>query len=707
MSSAETPAPSLLDALVTQRRQVAIGLAVAGAVLAAIAIWWGVWGFARSGERAAKSDGKIVLEETKKDESAEETKPKHSPDYQVACIWVAGLALVTLLSAGWLYTQPADPTAPQTAARTELVTFGGTIGLLTALFGAVLGYRWYHSAVLWIGSKDSTEAKWVLYAAAVFLAGLLIMFASLQLARTEERSNAMLRRVLYGFNSVFMGLLLLLVLVVLNVFVFVKVPGTLATNESAFTGLSDESKRFLHSLDRPVHVYLILPESHSIQLGRGLSYDTMYADCRGLLTACEEESPKFQASFLSPAFDADRIAALFQRLKVEKEGERDQLGMLVTAGEDEEARTFIRDMELISAEQGALVFQAESRLMTELAYLTDARGKEKVYFTQGHGELTIEAAGNAGEKSMSGIAQYLRDRKFTIEALPLDAPGAKVPDDAGVVVVPGLRRFVGAEDPMFIALRDYIHRTDKPGKLFLCLPAFRDAQGKVSATGLEPLLTELGVEVDPSNRLMSAPGQFRVSAEFVLVGQVAGLDTDLSRIVRGAEMFVRDTRPVRQAQAPPGAQRRVSFLLATDMVTWHESDYTQIPAALIAAMNADPQLRMQKRVSSRPVPVAAAVIETVGEKSSKRPRALLFGTDTFLQDQAEGPAAPEEYRQLLISDGIDWLRERNATVGITPRKVGVFTLEKPIDWTSQAVLMSLVAVGITVLGVGVWLSRRR
>src|SRR5262249_563377 len=50
MSSAEPTAPTFVSALVTQRRQVAIGLAVAGAILAGLAIWWGIWGFARSAD---------------------------------------------------------------------------------------------------------------------------------------------------------------------------------------------------------------------------------------------------------------------------------------------------------------------------------------------------------------------------------------------------------------------------------------------------------------------------------------------------------------------------------------------------------------------------------------------------------------------------------------------------------------------------------
>jgi hypothetical protein len=489
-----------------------------------------------------------------------------------------------------------------------------------------------------------------------------------------------------------------------------KVPGTLAVNESAFTGLSDESKRFLHSLDKPAHAYLILPENYSVPLPRGLSYDTLYGDCRGLLTACEDESPNFHASFLSPAFDADRIAALFQRLSVEKEGEGDkQYGLLVTVGENEEARTFIRESELVTVEDRALAFQGESKLMTELAYLTGDRGTQKVYFTQGHGELALETGTEGAEKSMSGIAQYLRDRKFTVAPLPLTEPGAKVPDDAAVVVVPGLRRFVGPEDPMFVALRDYVHRTDKPGKLFLCLPAFRDPQGKVSATGLESILTgDLGVEVE-AVRLVSMPGQFtqRVPLNYVLVAAAAGLDADLARIVREAQFLAADTRPVHSAQPGPGAPpRKVNLLMGTALITWQENDFAD-PTATFAAMRGNRQLQQEKKLTDRAIAMAAAVTDTVGEKGAKRPRAIVFGTDTFLQDQTPVPSVSEEYRHLLVSDSIDWLRERNATVGITPRKIGVFTLEKPIDWASQAVLMALVAVGISALGIGVWLSRRR
>ena len=711
MSSAEPTASSPLSVLVTQRRQVAVGLALAGVVLAALAIWWGVWGFARSGDAGpAKSEGKLIAEETKP-APAEDTRPKKSPDYQIACIWAGGLALLALLSAAWVYTQPPDPAAPLAAARKEVLALGGTVGLLTALCGAMLGYRWHQSLVLWVGGGDPSEAKWVLYAAAIFLAGLLIMFASLQLARTEQRANATLRRVLYGFNTVFVGLLLLLVLIAVNIVSFIKVPKTLVTNDTAFTELSDESKRFLKSLDRPVHVYLIMPEAHAEPLGRGAVYENLYADCRALLSQCEDQSSNFHAAYLSPAFQKEQIAALMDRLKV-KEADRDQLGMLAAVGENEEATTFIRAGDLIDVDRrGSLVFQGENKLLTELMYLTDARAREKIYFTQGHGELEMQA-GADGNKAAGNMVQFLRDRKLSVEPLSFETPGTKVPDDAAVVVVAGLRRTLGPDDPMLTALKDYARRPNRPGKLFLLLPAFRDAQGKVAATGLEPFLAEFGVEVDAGHRLVAVPRQLPVPPEYVLLSPFARIDADLARIVGQGQLILRDTRPVRPAQAPPGGQFKVTPLMGTDLVTWQEDSYLTNPDQMWAQLRAQgaDALRQEKHLTQRPISAAVGVAESApggGEKATSKPRMLVFGSDTFIQDQTPVPSGVEEYRQLLFSDGIDWLREREASSGIPPRKVGIFSMEKPIDWPSQVVLLALVSVGVTVLGVGVWLSRRR
>jgi gliding motility-associatede transport system auxiliary component len=712
MSINAPPAPSFLTSLVANRRQVAIGLAAAGVILAALSVWWGVWGFARSDTAPAKADGKLLPEETEKPpEPADTGKPKKSPDYQIACIWAGSVALLCLLCAAWVYTQPADPVAPLTSARVEALTFGGTVGLLTALCGVFLGYRWHQSLVLWVGGGDRREAKWVLYAAAVFLAGLLTMFASLQLARSEQRANAGLRRILYGFNSVFVGLLLLLVLIAVNVTAFLKAKQPFVTNDTAFTALAEKSKDYLHSLDRPVHVYLIMPEGYSVPINRRLTYDNLYADCRGLLGQCEDESRDFKWTYLSPAFDKDRIGAIMERLRV-KEADRDQFGMLAAVGENEEAHSFVRANELIDVDAAGenLVFQGENKLLTELMYLTDARAKEKVYFTQDHGELTIEPGGER-DKSAGKVVQFLRDRKMTVEPLTFDGPNAKVPDDAAVVVVAGLRRTLAPDSFMVTALREYVRRPEKPGKLFVCLPAFRDPAGKVAATGLEGFLAEFGVEVSSDRRIIAVPRQLPLPPENVLIGPFARLDPELARVVGDAPLVLKDARPVRPSQAMPGAPPRASQLMGTGIATWQEADYGRSPDVIWAELRADPRgpLWQEKRVTDRAIPVAVAVIESgqSGEKPIQKPRMIVFGSDTFLQDSAPALTGAEEFRQQLFSDSIDWLRERDASIGIPPRKLGMFALEKPIDWPTQVVLLVMVTIGITALGVGVWLSRRR
>jgi hypothetical protein len=260
---------------------------------------------------------------------------------------------------------------------------------------------------------------------------------------------------------------------------------------------------------------------------------------------------------------------------------------------------------------------------------------------------------------------------------------------------------------MYIALRDYMHRADKPGKLFLCLPAFPNVQNKVSATGLEPLLTELGVDLDTGARLLSYPEQYdKLRFDSVVVAPVAGMERDVAKIVRSRYVF-RDTRIVRKAGTPPTGNRRVSYLLATAVVTLREDDFSRTADEDIAAMRGNPHLADEKKLTPQALPVAVAVADPVGDKGATRPRALVFGSDTFLLDQSPGLNTPEEFRQLLVSNGIDWLRERSAASGIAPKKVGVFTLDKPIEWSSQAVLLAMITIGIAVLGVGVWLSRRR
>ncbi len=708
----ETPRePTGLPALLlNNRREVAIGLAAVAVLFAVLAIIWGVWGFGRSAADVGPgSIGKLNPDLTEKPVESPDESKRRSPDYQVTTIWAALLAGLSGFSCYWLATQKPDSAAPGTWARIELLIFGGAAGFLTALLGAALGYRWHQSLVQWIGSGESKEAKWVLYAFAIFLVGLILVFVSLQLAGTEQRKNAALRRALYGFNSVFVGILLLLVLIVINVVSFLKVPNTLATNDSAFTSLAEPSKNLLRSLDRPVKAYLLLNEQQQVEIGRGV-YGSLYTDCRGLLSQCEDQTNKFEAVYLSPAFDRDRITALMSRLKI-READQNRLGLVITVGEDESTYSFIPAEDLILIEDRSLVFNGENRLMTELMFLSDARANEKIYVIQGYGAPSIDSAG-PNERSIAQIVQHLRDRKTTVEPLTLEKADAKIPDDAAVVIVAGPRRTIAESDPLVPALRAYLRKPDRPGKLLAFLPAFRSGpEGKVGATGLESLLGEFGVDVDGRNRVVAAPKQIRLPESFVIGRAVERIENDtLARAVGEIQMIFQDVRVVRPAPAMQGAPTVASPVFRTDLITWLEDDYVSFSASydLLRSENGG-AARRDKQYNQFSKSMGVAVAKPAGrgaDKSPAKPQMVVLGSDTFLLDKQPVPT-DDAIRQQLFSDLIDWLRERDSAVGISPRKVAVYSIEKPIEWSSQFVLLGMVTIGIVVLGGGVWLSRRR
>lgn len=725
--------PGLLTTIAAKRREVAIGLGALAVVFAALTVWWGVWGW--KGRQAL--DKPAAVEAKPDDPFADPDKPKadeppartRSADYLPAAVWAFLLMVLAGGSAAWMYTQPLTPGVEGDTVRAEVLTFGAVSGLITTLLGVLLGLRWQDSLFKWVNDGSTREARWVLIAASIFTLGLVLMFLSLQLGRTQERANAVLRRMLYGFNSVFLGLLLFMVLLAVNVVSYLKVPTTLLTTDRAFTELSEESKQFLHKLDKPVRVYLVLPEKYSepIQTRHGrVQYERMYTDCHVLLDQCEDESRFFHATYLSPSLDTARIAAVRDRLKVKIDDPNAELiGMIVAVGETEDAVGFIPAAELIESVQVGrsafgVVFQAENRLLTEVAFLSDKRENEVIYFTQDNGELAMEGP---GARSMANAMQLLRDRKAKVQALKLDEKNPEVPKDAAVVVVAGPQTPFAADGPTLKALQAYLRPTApdaKPGRLMAFLPAVRGARGEVIPTGLESLAAEYGITVSPDRRLVTLPnsipigGGQTVPSDSAYVGLVADMQSPVG--VKNPLLF-KDCRPILPAPGGPGPYRPHPMLATRPRFqTWLEKDWGTAAATVVGQFKAVAgdeeafnKLAAEKQLSRAAVTVAVASTEANKTDPDKpeKPRAIVFGSDSLLADQSDIDLRNDEYRALLFADLIDWLRERDANLGIPPRKKHVFELGTGPDLTGLLMLLAILIVGISGLGLGVWLSRRR
>src|SRR5262249_6642243 len=194
--------------------------------------------------------------------------------------------------------------------RLVVLAAGGLIGLITTgALGIGLTIKWWGTIAsgweAWQGS-DGSRIWWTLLA---LVGGLAIMFLSLQLARTEERTNPLLRRLLYGFNAVLSGLLLLAILVIINLLTYVKWEDFESSSyailrrlhylafinrehdwsRASLYSLSEKSEKILQKLDRPVRVYVVMS-----------TQDELYHPMRALLDNCRAITDQVQVEYVSP-----------------------------------------------------------------------------------------------------------------------------------------------------------------------------------------------------------------------------------------------------------------------------------------------------------------------------------------------------------------------------------------------------------------------
>ncbi|WP_029630007.1 motility-associated ABC transporter substrate-binding family protein [Zavarzinella formosa] len=738
MTTEQTPSDPF-PFLVTSRKPTAVFLGVLAVLFAITAIWWGMRASsaqrskadadpAKNAAKAKQLPDEFKLPEEKKDDQAEGAGKAPSKDYGPAAFWAGFMALLCGGGAFWL-SRPAVEGEDVVSSRTEMLVFGAVAGLLTALLGFTLAFRWSESLALWLNKEEQGEAKWVLISQGIFFIGLTLMFVSTQLGRAEQRNNVLLRRLMHGFNAAFQGILIVYVLVALNIVVFFNVPGTLITNDSAFTTLADESKKLLRSLDQPVHAYLIMPEKFA-PTGKAKNnnetlYTHLYTDSRGLLGQAEDQSKFFKATFLSPLLDKDKITALYDRLGM-KGGDGDRYGILLVVGDGDKPVTgFLEARDLLEIvptddNRPQVIYQGESKLMSELAYLTDNKAKLAVYFTSGHGELSFDPSARQ-DRSMSGVINFLRDRRLRPEILKLDPAAPKIPDDAALVVIAGPQMTIPADDPLLTALAEYMNPKTpdvSPGKLLAFLPPFRGVTGKIAPTGLEGLLAGLGVE-SGEGVMVTIPRtvgsvQGRVIPPDYLPGLPADVDHPLINTFSKA-LILNDCRPIRPA-ARPNPAMRVTALVETQegRAVWieeKEAGDAVLSWEAIRRNPAGPEAAARK-LTNVPQPLILSVgavspPTSPGEQPKEKPRAVIFTTDSLLLDRPAFPLMPPAIHQQIVSDSVDWLREREQSIGIRPRLVPWYRLPKPIEVSSKLTLLAMVTLGLTAMGVMVWYSRRR
>ncbi|MEZ6142522.1 MAG: Gldg family protein [Zavarzinella sp.] len=564
----------------------------------------------------------------------------------------------------------------------------------------------------------------MLIAGIVFLLGMLWSFLVLQLGRGQERRNAVIRRVIYGFNSLFVSVLLAFVILVVNTIFFYQFPTPFVTNETAFQGLSEPTQKYLEKLETPIQIYMILSSNEEVEIQSRYGpyvYSNLYSDMRGLLSQCAELNKNIKVEYLSPGIDVTRVNLVleeFRRSNVENEK---QLGIYLAVGEGGARKSIVSIQDVMSlaqprpGSQPFPVFVGETVLMSEIAYLVDGRENEKIYFTQAHGELGMEAKQD-DPHTMAEVIRALRAEKIQVEPLRLDEKDPKVPDDAAVVVVAGPRQTITNDSPTYKALEDYLKRRN--GRLLAFLPAIKGVDQRVSPTGLEPLLGGFGVDLSPDTRLIVSPPGYILGERFKLPGNMIIAEWDkrfrepVAAIYNQIPIFGIDSRRVApmSTEGPFLVQSVYNTVPISRGGIWQEASYeSSIQTVWEQMLQQGQPILEAKRFTMEPVSVAVAVSDRPATQEAKPiPRMVVFGSDLMLLDNSQiGRFVGPEKQAALVSQSIDWLRQRNINLGIPLKKPNSYQLPTGTEKSTYLYLLLLATVIIGGGGLSVWYLRQK
>jgi hypothetical protein len=658
-------------------------------------------------------------------------------DYPEVAAWGLTLALVALGGGLWQLsreTRPEETARNADAARYLLLVEGGVAGLATFVLGAFLTYHWWASAFAGEGTGPTGLALWrkewvsIALSQLALIGGLTLIFVTVQVARGQERTNPTLRLLLYGYNAVLSGLLLLYVLAMVNLLSYSRLPGfnlfesSVNWSSSNLYSLSPANKSTLHGLTRPVTVYVLLTDQNAY----------LKRDVEVLLGNCRAAAPAgmFDVDHVSPYLEPKRFKELGTKYKVpDLEGL-----LLVYKGDKAELNEFVSVEEMTQGtsdfargERGRerVEFQGEHALFTKLNFLLQGKSKAVVYFTQGNGEPDLAAAFGApkrqGALRLGTLKSSLEDRNYEVKELRLDAAVTKVPEDASAVVI--IRPTNVFPESALRVLREYMEPAGggdkKKGKLVVLLGVDVTPEGTMRQTGLEKFLAEYNVRVNDDRVLTTAvyrtlggilkqptwpSAQANAQAKNPLAVAFANA---------GLEAFFPDARTVEGTQPPPNPHggpapskyQVESLLVCRTPGTWAETNLrTDADALANDYRTREGAAKLREKLKGE-LSIAATVTEGGPEQTEGTPRLVVFGDTAWVDDQM----IQQPLLRDLFASSLEWLRER-ARIGKSDdlKALTEFSVDpaKESQWHLLWVA-ALMLIGIVGLGGGIWLVRRR
>ncbi|NPC48592.1 hypothetical protein D7X99_03380 [Corallococcus sp. AB032C] len=471
------------------------------------------------------------------------------------------------------------------------------------------------------------------------------MLAAYVVTHRQELGRAGTRRTgRFLASSVLTTLAVLGVLVTLNVLAFRKNQRWDLTQERIFS-LAPQTVQTLAGLKEKAHALALVPPTHP-----------SYGELEELFRRYHEAAPEsFDYAFVDPRREPT-LAAKYQ-LKDK------QTLVVVSRGEGD------------AAPHTTLPVPSEQELTNALLQLS-ATGAQKVYVLEGHGEWSLEAAG----EGLTELRRQLLREGYRPE--PLNLLGRKeVPRDAGLLIIAGAKQAYTAQE--VAVLRTYL---GEGGRLLY----FTDAN---TDDGLGLFLADYGVQVDEG---VAADPQFNSGNPFVLLSNFYGKHP-ITRPLQERGFNIQLPTPrsftlVREGFLRPGVT--VEPVLLSSPYAWVESrpleDTTPSSGEKMG------QLTL--------VAAASRDTRTAEHKRSDEARLVAVGDSELLLDPNWG----YEANRNLVMNSLGWASHQAEKITLRPPDRETSTLELGEEQMRTLRFVSTDLLPLSLLGVGlaVWLSRR-
>ena len=485
--------------------------------------------------------------------------------------------------------------------------------------------------------------------------------------------NQVNRRQLVKTGTLSAAVLLLAVLLVIVNYFGWKYYKRFDWTKSQLYSLSEKTLNVLKGLRYDVEFIVFLsPEQHEI-----------YQPTTELLSRYGAASRRVHVRIVDAAKRPIEAQQLVQRYGVTT------TGVVVTSGKDKRvidsndlAELDFRTLQTTGQPQ-MTGFKGEQLFTSALVQLSEGR-KPKILFTTGHGEHALDDQSGRG---LSGAQQLLgRDNFDLSEWASLGKPA--VPPGTDLLVIAGpTGSFVQPELDAFSA---YLNNGGR--MLVLLDPTLGPAAGTgLVSTGLEGWLARYGIKagqdivVDPSNPLPFFGPETIFSKEYG--------DHPITKALAEGNLPV--LLSVVRSMAPGSAPGvKLTELVHTSSAGWGETDLA----------NLDKVARDARDV---PGPVSIAVVAESGSTApgKRAMRLVAIGDSDFAANQL---LQANVANTVLLSNALNWLVEREALLGIPPKKTEQVKLTLTHDEIRRIYLLAAALPFLSVvLGAAVFFRRRR